>query len=862
MIVVLLLAFALRLWRLPVLPPGLYHDEAVNGVDARMVLSGAGLPLYFSANNGREPLFIYLQTLSVALLGTIPFALRIVSVFCGVAAIAAIYFCARTVLRSDRRSSTARDEWAWLDRWTAVFAAVVMAVSYWHLGLSRMGLRVVMLPFVSALAIGFFWRAWTRGRYRDYIWSGVCFGIALYTYLAARLLPFVPLGFVMVEALLDAWRARRKSLADRQILLQVWKRHLVGLGLFAAVFLVLLVPLAIATWRDPQTVLGRASGSSIFFYMPQGLPVVARLRALFQNAILVARSFYDQGDQILRHNLPGRPVNDLFLAILFTIGWLSAICRIRGPRYRLLLIWFAVMLLPTVLSIPAPHSLRAVGALPPLALLCAIGMQSIVRLLPNVGMRRCGLAVLFGALVLVSGGLTARDYFARWANEPGLGEAFDVPQQLAAEATARLLGELPERRSVLLTHNLYSSPQLKFAVGIPEARASLASVPAAEKSGNFSFVVEPESDPGESLYLLWQDKGGTASAPVALSGPQGEGVQAETRLRDAPGTALRAPADPGTWSHVLAGTLPSDLRLGWRGIRDKMDLTFENTLHLIGYEVQPDRVEPGQRPSAFRLKLFWRLDERTNPMLAACCDVFVHLANSSGVWQTKNGPIPEIGFVGWLRDAETIEDVRVVAVPPEMPPGKAHFEIGVYSYAPSMPSGSQDRISLVDPQGNRAGDRVDLGAVMVGGPPPRADLSDLRPLDATFDGRIELVGWQARVDPEDSTRLLVDLGWQALDRSVTDYTTFVHLLDGDDQIVAQRDEPPGGLENPTSDWVPGETVRTTFALQIPPGSGAGDHRLRVGLYEPVSGRQLPVTHFTASSAARSGETFLILLPGE
>ena len=52
---VILVAAALRLWKLDVLPPGLWYDEAVNGVDTRMVLSGKGFPLYFAANNGREP---------------------------------------------------------------------------------------------------------------------------------------------------------------------------------------------------------------------------------------------------------------------------------------------------------------------------------------------------------------------------------------------------------------------------------------------------------------------------------------------------------------------------------------------------------------------------------------------------------------------------------------------------------------------------------------------------------------------------------------------------------------------------------------------------------------------------------------
>ena len=55
----LLTGAVLRMAGLGQVPPGLYHDEAQNGVDATHVLEGE-LKLYFEANNGREPLFIYL----------------------------------------------------------------------------------------------------------------------------------------------------------------------------------------------------------------------------------------------------------------------------------------------------------------------------------------------------------------------------------------------------------------------------------------------------------------------------------------------------------------------------------------------------------------------------------------------------------------------------------------------------------------------------------------------------------------------------------------------------------------------------------------------------------------------------------
>ena len=130
------------------------------------------------------------------------------------------------------------------------------------------------------------------------------------------------------------------------------------------------------------------------------------------NLLLTLRAFYDRGDLNLRHNLPGRPATDMLLGSRFLrVGWLTALWRIREPRYRLLLIWFGVMLLPTVLSIEAPHSLRGSGVLPPLALLCGLGATTLISAFPRISRRRVAASLLLLAVLVVSGGLTARDYF-------------------------------------------------------------------------------------------------------------------------------------------------------------------------------------------------------------------------------------------------------------------------------------------------------------------------------------------------------------------------------------------------------------------------------------------------------------------
>src|SRR5512138_2218443 len=90
----LLIAGAVRFYELGAWPPGLYHDEAYNGLDALRVLAGDH-PLYFAANHGREPFFVYLVSLSVGWLGRSVYAVRFPAAIIGTLLIPAAYFMAR-----------------------------------------------------------------------------------------------------------------------------------------------------------------------------------------------------------------------------------------------------------------------------------------------------------------------------------------------------------------------------------------------------------------------------------------------------------------------------------------------------------------------------------------------------------------------------------------------------------------------------------------------------------------------------------------------------------------------------------------------------------------------------------------------
>lgn len=880
LLVLILLASALRLWQLDLLPPGLYFDEAFNGLDARRVAAGEHFPIYFPENNGREPLFIYLQALAIAVLGATPYALRLVSALIGILTVAAVYLAARTILWTGASS----DELGWTAQAAPVVAALVaaagIAVSYWHLSLSRLGFRVVLLPLTSALAMAFFWHAWFRLRtYLSYAWSAVWFALAIYTYVAARLLPLVVVLFVSVELVIDLVQLRGGRLVWER-----WRPRLVGLAVMLLVSLLLLAPLIWELATSPGLLTARTADVSVFSAAQADMPGTPWQR-IGQNILSTAGSFYVAGDPNPRHNLPGRPVNDPLLAILFTVGVLTALVQLKRPQARLLLIWLAVMLLPTILSIQAPHALRAAGALPPVALLYGLGAQSIGQWLARLGLRfrltgqdsseeedrqsrasAIGL-VLLTAVVLVSGVLTANDYFRRWATLPELGRAFDVDLQLAAEKTAEILAD-PGNHGLTLTSQLYIQPHMGFALGAVQAATTLPDVQAAQSKtrSGLPIMIDENPDLWQSMVLV--ARGRTALEAVRLEPmPQQVSLLANDAGSHAGSAAmLRSPIHQPGWPQVLVASLPGDTPLSPREIRYPLSLTFANGMQLLGYDVMPDRIPPGSNDPAYRLTLFWRparagemsSDGQGEPRGAKeqrPVDVFAHLATRDAVWQTDNGPIQEAMLDSTML---TWEDVRRFAVPVEMPEGQAFFEVGLYHYDPALEGRAGERVPIVDDQGQAVADRVTLGGVATGAVPASPDMSDLRILGARFDDGIQLVGWRALPDPQDPSRLQVVLGWQVLDRPSTDYTSFVHLLDARGEIIAQHDAPPAGAANPTHLWVPGTSVRSSFPLQVPSGTEGGELRLRIGLYEPVSGTQLALASTDDSSAGRPGDTFVIV----
>ena len=195
-LLLLLITWTALQFRLNDVPPGFQHDQMFNSTDALDVLQGRH-QLYFPANFGREPLGIYATAGAFALAGG-----HYVWSFRFAGTVWAILGLAATVSLARR----------YVPAWAALFAAALMAGSFWFVFAGRLGLEPIALMPLSVAMFYFLDRALTRHSYRDAGAAGVFGGLAMYTYLASRVLFALPI-LLLVSGL--AYTAARRWQAGR-----------------------------------------------------------------------------------------------------------------------------------------------------------------------------------------------------------------------------------------------------------------------------------------------------------------------------------------------------------------------------------------------------------------------------------------------------------------------------------------------------------------------------------------------------------------------------------------------------------------------------------------------------------------------
>ncbi len=777
-IAITLLAAFLRFYRLNDFPPALYLDEAWDAYDAVRVLRTGSLYVLFGGSNGREPLMIHLQALAFLLFGPNAWALRLVPAIVGTLTVPATYRAAAELFGGAKRG-----------KWVGVLAAGMLAVSFWHVDVSRLSPRVIFVPLFGVPAVWAFLRGWRTHRLRYYVWAGVLMGASLYTYPASRLIPVTCVataGAIVVAG----WLNRIPHVDLRRAFLEI--------GIMLLAMGMVFTPLALYYAQNPGAFFVRSSDTLIFSAEPDAGAV-----SLGENISRVVRLFIDRGDMNWRHNLPGRPALDFIEALGFWVGLAAAVWHFSStPAYMMLLIWLVLNLAPTALTVDAPHFLRAIYALPAGLLLAADGLARLKdRLVPRLAWP--WLALLVATL---GGVLTYHDYFDLWGPHRETYYGFDG----SINAVVETVMSDSRTHNVILPLNIFGSAQMAFAL----AQRYPQGIPGIEhKAPSSAWVI---TGPVQRMNVVLGPEGVFVPEPfddaqvASLKGLLKNGQKVKTRFGDDIATALELDND-GEFVRALKPA-------------QQLNANFGNQVRLFGYSFDRTTVAPGDR---LRITLYWQALQDLNS------DYFVstNLLDPSGESYAQRVTEPAFGAAptSLWRQGELVPDNFDITVPADAHDGKYRIEVSLLDRKKA-----DLLLPLIGPQ-----DRLVLDPITVAHSPisPQAITHPLTVMlgEPTL---ITLAGYDlAPTRAGDS--LSLTLYWRPERTIPLDYSVFIHLLDPNGKMIAQQDGPPQSGNAPTSWWRPGELVQDTHALSIPEGLN-GKYQIELGVYDSATGQRLAI----------------------
>jgi 4-amino-4-deoxy-L-arabinose transferase-like glycosyltransferase len=400
-IVLLLLAWGLRLCWLEAVPPGWRDDELINIHALSGELLAGRFPLYFTGASGHEPLYHYLHAGVHAVLGFNVLSGHLLSVVCGTLTVALTYALAHRLF----------------GRTTAAIASLALATSFWSLMYSRTAIRHINLPPFALAAFYLLWRSLAdrspaSGSPTFSMLSGLMMGISLYIYPAARLLPVLLAVFAVYLALFHRDQFTRR-----------WR----GLLLALVVTAVLAVPLGVAIAQGTGADARLAELAVPLQELRAGNP-----RPLLEGTWKTLGMFHATGDPEWLYNIADRPVFNLPGGALLWAGVALCLYRWRRPRYFFLLLWLGLGLLPAFISTPPASLSHTILAQPVAYILPALTLTESDRWIksqipnpkpqtPNLKVHRFSSAIVrcsFVALTVVFLATNAvrdlHDYFITW----------------------------------------------------------------------------------------------------------------------------------------------------------------------------------------------------------------------------------------------------------------------------------------------------------------------------------------------------------------------------------------------------------------------------------------------------------------
>lgn len=669
----------------------------------------------------------------------------------------------------------------WASRWAfdqlgtvfarraGLIAALGLALSTFFASHSQRGIEPILLPVVELIAIGFLWRGFRRGNRRDFILAGLLVGLSQYVYIVARFFP-VALAVASIGAIL----VNRRLLAHWRDLL--WA---------AAAAALVALPQWVLFIVYPYTFIARVSnpvgpvGGQFVFELPDPVAViVAKLKNQF-----IALSFFWQ----VEHPYGPKSV----LTVVFVVGLalgIAVVIRRRRDAHVFGFLIMALMLLPELLTYEkyahtAIDFSRLIPGIPFIFMLAGLGSASAWAWIEGRPRFPRWMGYLVLALALIFGLFRQWDFAQRV-----------TPYRLAIRgegsrsgAIADFVGHHPDR-PILLPTSLYSDSRLAFLLTerFPYRQGG---VEETLRQGEHISVILPDSEwsadrgfPEEWVLLKEGMVFFLPSMPASIAPLDGK----ETVILTKDGVPVAKTLE-ARWQGRIPAYVPLE------------GLSFSNHLELVGF--QSNELEPD---SNLDVALFWRPAMEIGRDIELVLELYNRTRDVT-VISKEDWPLNGVFRVRTWHPDQIMPLSYSLTVGPNLPAGQYQLQVGLIDQL------SRQRIPLTT--GQKA---AIVKEFKVAGPQIHTDIN--------FGDFFSLEGYTLNPTNEG---LKIDLFWRTLESPDSDYTVFVHIVNSDEQIVAQHDREPFEGRYPTSTWAPGELfVDERIVSSIP----EGEYRVHIGWY--------------------------------
>lgn len=359
LIIIILIASILRIYKLEQIPPSLNWDELAAGYNAYTIANwgadewGKPFPLIFTSfKDDKHPVHIYITSFFVKLFGLSDFSIRLSGAILGILNVLIIFYLAQLIFNS---------------KLVGLLSALFLAVSPYHLQFSRGLWEANFAPFFFMLGLLLFFKALQKRGWLLNI-SFFCFGLSIISYHSSKII--IPPILLMLILL---------YFKDLKKILPNFYTSMLVLLIFVGLFFI--EPRLLGTARAKQTQFAQLDIEKTQLYQKTknsllgfGEIVLNQYLSHFSLSYL-----FISGDQSPRNSIK---VHGEFYKVdaLFIVIGLLALIKLKSRISLIILAWLVLSPVPASLVKGAPSATRAIFMLGGLQLISAFGAYSIVKL--------------------------------------------------------------------------------------------------------------------------------------------------------------------------------------------------------------------------------------------------------------------------------------------------------------------------------------------------------------------------------------------------------------------------------------------------------------------------------------------------